>query len=150
MGLQARISDDLKSAMKSGQRARAELFSYLRSQIHNKEIELGKQKEGLSDEEIVAILISEVKRRKESQTEFKKGGREDLVQKEAAEQKIIEEYLPPQVSSDEIRAELEKVLAEAGSRAKKDFGMLMGKAMARLKGRADGDAVRAELEKLLE
>ncbi len=148
--LQQKIADDLKSAMKAGDTTRRETLSTLRSQVHNKEIELGKQKEGLMDEEVAAIVASEVKRRKEAQEEFKKGGREDLAQKEAAEQKILEEYLPPQASAEDIRAELEKVIAEAGTRAKKDFGMLMGKAMARLKGRADGDAARAELEKLLD
>lgn len=103
----------------------------------------------VKDEDVVAILQKQAKQRRESIEQFEAAGRKDLVDKETAELEIIENYLPEQASNDEIRAVVGEVIESAGATSKKDFGRVMGPAMGRLKGKADGNRVREIVEDLL-
>jgi uncharacterized protein YqeY len=149
MSLSERVSQDLKAALKAGDRERRSLLSMLQASLHNRAIEKGKQKEGLPDEEALDVLSSEAKKRKDSILEYRKAGRSDLAEKEEEELSIIKEYLPAELTREEIVSELKKILEESGISSRKEFGRVMGMAASRLKGRADGAEIKEELEKLL-
>src|SRR3989344_6503824 len=138
MTLKQRLQEDLVGALKQGDAERRSTLAMVQAAVKNKEIEKGKKEEGLSDEEIVEVLRSEAKRRKDAVREYEKASRPELAQKERAELAIIESYLPVELSQGEIRAELEAGIAEVGTSSKKDFGRIMGLAAKRLKGRAGG------------
>ncbi len=150
MKLEEKISDNLRKAMKEGDQIRRSVLSLVKSAIHNQAIKEGKQEEGLSDDEVIKVLSGEAKKRKDAIKGFEQGGRREQAEQEKAELKILEEYLPEQLSSDKIREELEVVIKDIGSNKKEDFGRIMGEAMKKLKGQADGLKVKEELGKLLE
>jgi len=139
MPLFLRITNDLKNALKSGSKEKAGVLRFLLAQIHNKEIEkYAAQKElKLNDEEVIDVLGKEAKKRREAIELFKKGGREDLVKKEEEELKILEEYLPRQLSEDEAKAVVDELIAQGFN----DFNSLMREAMKKMKGRAEGRLV---------
>jgi len=154
--LQQRITTDLNESLRRGDQLRRSVLGMVASAIHNKAIEKGKQKEGLKDEEVVEVLMSEAKKRRDAIQEYLKAEREETAKKEEKELAIIQEYLPQQLSQEEVRAELEKIVAGLGLAGKENLpvgqagmGRVMGEAMKRLKGKADGAVVRSELEKLL-
>lgn len=142
MSLLERIDADLKNAIKSGDSLRAGTLKMLKSDIS---YEKGKTGKDLEEEQVVEILTRASKRRKESIKEFRKGNREDLAEKEAAELAIVEEYLPQQLSREEIEAHITEKLAGMGEITQKDFGRVMGEIMKELKGRADGAMVKSVL-----
>jgi len=150
MTLKEKIDQDLRSALKQGDSLRRLVLGMVKSTIHNKEIELGKKEEGLAEEEILAAVLAEAKKRKDAIQEFKKADRGDLAEKEEKELSILKEYLPEELGHEEIKDELKKVVLETGASSKQDLGRVMGEAMKRLKGRADGKVVKEELEKMLE
>jgi hypothetical protein len=150
MDIKEKIANDFKEALKSGDSFKRSLLGMIKSAIHNKEIEQGSQEEGLKEEEIIAVIASEAKKRKEAAKEFTKGGRDDLAENENKELVTLKEYLPEELSPEKIALELKKVIEELGTNKKKDFGRLMGEAAKRLKGQAEGGAIKEELEKLLE
>lgn len=149
MTLKDKINENLNDALKSGDTLRRSVLGMVKASIHNKEIEQGKQKEGLSDEEVKSVIMYEAKKRKDSIEEFKKAGREDLAKKEEDELEMLKDYLPAELSEEEVASELKKIIEGLGGATKEDFGRVMGQAMKSLKGRADGTVVRKELEKLL-
>lgn len=149
MGLGEKIDNDLKDALKSGDSLRRLVLGMVKSAIHNKEIELGKKEEGLPEEEILAAVLSEAKKRKDAIEEYKKAEREDLAEKEEQELVILKDYLPKELDVNEVRTELKKVVSELGVTGKENLGRVMGEAMKRLRGRADGKVVKEELEKML-
>ncbi|MFA5777331.1 MAG: GatB/YqeY domain-containing protein [Parcubacteria group bacterium] len=140
--LKEQILSDLKESLKSGDALRRDTLRLLSSAIKNAEIEKKKKEEGLSDQEIVETIKKSVKQRKDSIEQYEKGGRQDLADKEKQELEILSIYLPEQMSEDKIREEIEKVIAKTGANSQKDFGKVMGMAMKRLNGQADGDAVK--------
>ncbi len=97
----------------------------------------------LSPEQEMQVLLSAAKKRKEAIQAYKSGGREDLLEKELAELKIIEEFLPAQLSDEEIEKEVAAVIEQIGATGMKDLGRVMGEAMKKLKGKADGKKVQA-------
>jgi len=119
------------------------LYRMVKSAIKNKEIDLGHD---LSDEEVVLILEKEAKQRRDSIEQFKKGGREELAKKEELELSIIEGFLPEKLSEDEVREKVQEIVEKSEN---KDFGRLMGAAMAELKGKADGATVQKILNEEL-
>ena len=149
MTLKERLQHDLVEALKQGAYERRSTLAMVHAAVKNKEIEKGKKEAGLSESEIVEVLGSEAKRRRDAASEDEKASRPELAEKERAELAIIEAYLPIELSQGEIRAELEAVIAEVGTSSKKDFGRIMGLAAKRLKGRAGGARIKEELEKLL-
>ncbi len=124
----------LNAARKERDQARTLLFSTILSDVRNREIELAKP---IEDPDVVEVLRRGIKRRKESVEAFTAGARMDLAEREAAEVKALEAFLPAGVSDDEIRAAVREAVG-AGAR---DLGALMGKVMPLFKGRADGKTV---------
>lgn len=134
-----RITDDLKVAMKSGDHARVEALRFMLAGLKSAEKDkFAKDPSAtLTDEEAVAVLQKEVKRRRESIELFKKGNRADLVEKEEADLRVIAEYVPKELSQEEV----EKVVDELYAKGFSDFNALMRESMKELKGRADGKLV---------
>jgi len=124
----------LNAARKERDQARTLLLSTILSDVRNREIELAKP---IEDPDVVEVLRRGIKRRKESVEAYTKGGRMELADREAFEVKVLEGYLPPGVSDDEIRTAVREAVA-GGAR---DLGALMGKVMPLFKGRADGKTV---------
>ena len=147
MNLRDKINEDLKSAMKAGDKIRLETVRSIRALILEFE-KSGSGKE-LNAEEEIRMLTSAAKKRKESIEQFRNAGRNELAEKEEAELKIIEEYLPKQLSVDEVMAEVKKIAAEVGAKVKEDFPKLMPVAAKNLKGKAEGKLVKEIVEKLL-
>ncbi len=133
------LNADLKDALKHGDRARADVIRGLKSDIKYKEIE---KKQPLSEEEILAVLASAAKRRRDSIEQFQQGGREDLVLKESGELEIIIGYLPKQLSDEELQDIVVATLSEIGAKTPADLGKAMKEIMPKVKGRADGNKVR--------
>jgi uncharacterized protein len=134
-----RILEDLKTAQKSNDAERVEVLRFVLAQIRNKEIEkkgIGKESQ-LSDEEVVDVLRKESKKRKEAIDFFRRGNRDELVNREEKGVEMISIYLPKELSSEEI----EKIVSELITQGFIDFNSLMKESMKKLKGRADGKAV---------
>lgn len=140
--LKQKIIDDLKNAMKAGDTATRDTLRMLDSMIKNVEIEKKKREEGLTDEETQEVIARAIKQRKDSASQYASGGREDLAQKENGEIEILSRYMPEQMSEEEVRAEVKKIIAEVGAISKSEIGKVMGKAMNHFKGKADGNLVK--------
>lgn len=147
MNLRDKINEDLKSAMKSGNKIRLETVRSIRALILEFE-KSGTNKE-LNQEEELKLLTSAAKRRKDSIEQYSKAGRNDLAEREEEELKIIQEYLPKQLSEEEISFEVKKIAGEIGAGTKDDFPRLMPQVMKELKGKADGKVVKLVVEKYL-
>lgn len=141
------IQQDLKSALKGGDRPRVDALRFLVSQIQYARI--AKQAD-LTDDDVLSVLTKQAKNRKESIEAFRQGGRQDLVDKESHELSLIEAYLPAQLSADEVRERIRAVIAAEGLQGTADLGRLMKTVMAEFRGRADGSEIsriaREELE----
>ncbi|MDP3998629.1 MAG: GatB/YqeY domain-containing protein [bacterium] len=133
-----RVLDEIKSqlgnAIKEKDESSVSSLRFLLANIHNEEI--SKRRE-LADEELIALIRRQVKKNNESIAAFKKGGREDLVQKEEKEKAILESFLPAQLSDEDIRVVVKEIIGTGLV----DFGQVMGQVMGRLKGQADGSEV---------
>jgi uncharacterized protein YqeY len=147
MNLLEKIEVDLKNAMKAGDTVRAGTLKMLKSDIA---YEKGKTDKELTDELIIDIVSRSAKRRRDSIKEFQKGNRQDLVDKETKELAIVEEYLPKQMSEEEIDKHISEKLASLGAVTQKDIGRVMGEIMKDLKGKADGGVVKTILSKKIE
>ena len=146
MSLKERLNRDLKEAMKAKDTFRRDTIRFLMSAI--KQVEVDTRKE-LSDEDIVKIIQKSLKQRQEAAKQYKEGGREDLYEKEMKEAAILEEYLPKQLSDEELESELKAIIAEVGATSMKDMGKVMGAATKKLAGRADGRRINEMAKKLL-
>jgi len=138
MTLKEQLTQDMKSAMKQKDRVQLATIRLLRSAIKNREIEL---REELNDEEVIKVISTSVKQHKESIEQFKKGGREELVKKEQAELKILESYLPQQMSEAEINALVQEAIEAVNATSMKDMGKVMKYIMPKTQGRADGKMI---------
>ncbi|MFH1454412.1 MAG: GatB/YqeY domain-containing protein [Armatimonadota bacterium] len=147
MDIMERLTEDMKNAMRAKEQLRLSVIRMLKSSLKNAEIE--KKDHKLEEADILSVLQREAKRRKEASEEFKKGNREELSQKELEELKIIEEYLPKQLSKEEIEAEAKKILDELPEAEKANFGMAMKSVMAQFKGKADGKLVSEVIKTIL-
>lgn len=147
MNLLEKIEVDLKNAMKAGDTVRAGTLKMLKSDIAYEKGKTGKE---LTDELIIDIVSRSAKRRRDSIKEFQKGNRQDLVDKETKELAIVEEYLPKQMSEEEIDKHISEKLASLGAVTQKDIGRVMGEIMKDLKGKADGGVVKTILSKKIE
>lgn len=147
MAIVDRVEKDLIAAMKAQEALKLSVLRMMKAALKNKQIELGKPVE---DTEAMAVLRTLVKQHHESAEQFRKGGRNDLADKEEVEVKIVESYLPAAASDEEIDAAVTASIAETGATGPKDLGKVMKAAMARLAGRnVDGkrvnEKVRAKL-----
>ena len=144
------IEADLKTALKSGEKEKAGILRFLISAIKNFQIEKRMQgKQYLPDEDIVLVLKRQVKQRKDSISQYEKGGRKEMAEKEKAELAILESYLPEQMSEDEVRKIVETKMAELGISDKSGFGRLMGAVMKEVQGKAEGSLVKKIVEEKL-
>jgi len=149
--LKEKIQSDLKEALRSKDELRLSVLRMLFSAIHNREIEK-RAKTGvveLNDEEMTAVLRSEVKKRKDAIAEFTKGGRLGLAEKESSELKILKAYLPQELNDGEIEKTVQEVIALLGG-GTSEFGQIMGEVMKRLKGQASGEKVSTVVKKFLQ
>ena len=144
MRLRDKISEDLMAAMKSKAAERLSVLRMMKAAIRNKEID-GRQE--LDDPQAMQVLVSLIKQRKDSVEQFTKGGRMDLANKESAEIKVIEEYLPAAVNDDEIGNAIDSAIGETGATSVKDMGKVMKACMARFAGRPVDGAKVSELVK---
>ena len=144
MKLKDKITADMTAAMKAKDAARTSTLRMVKAAITNREKEGGA---AITDEEVLKLLRSQVKQRRDSVEQYQKGGRPELAQKEQAEIVIIEEYLPQAASQEEIDQAVAAALAETGASTVKDMGAVMKAAMARLAGKnADGKTVSAAVK----
>ena len=134
--LLARLQDDLNASRKNADKARTLLLGTIISDAKNRGIEV---KRDLTDEDVSDVIRKGIKRRRESIDMFQKGNREELAQKERAEVEMLETYLPPQVSDDEVRAAVRAAVASGAS----NIGAVMGKVMPQFKGRVEGGTISA-------
>ena len=138
--------DDLKTAMKSKDKLRLSVIRMVRAKIKNAEIE---KRDALTDDEVLKVIARDVKQHKESITAFTDGNRPELAEKEEAELVILMEYMPQQMSRDEVVAIVKQVIDEAGATGPQDKGKVMGKIMAQVSGKADGKEVNQIVMDLL-
>jgi uncharacterized protein YqeY len=143
-----KIAEDMKVAMKSRQQLRLETLRTLRAVLLEKQVEK-RPSGGMTPEDEVAVMISAAKKRKESITIFRDNGRDDLADQETKELEIIQEYLPKQLSEEEISDFVKKIIADVGAASAKDFGKVMPVVMKELKGKADGKIIQDTVKKLL-
>lgn len=146
MSLNQKIVEDLKKAMMAKDTIRVSCLRMIKTDVKNRQVEKGRE---LQDEEIAAIISSSVRKCKEAIEEFNNGGREDLVRKEEQELAILYEYLPRQMSPEEIEKRLKEVISELDANSPKDLGKVMKEAMAGMAGRAQGKEVSEIAKKLL-
>jgi len=140
MPLQQRLTDEMKEAMRTGDADRLSVIRLLRSTIKNKEIDKGKGQQ-LTDEEILQVISTAVKQRKESIEQFEKGGRQDLVDKEKKELAILQSFLPQPISDEELRIKIKEAIAQSGATDAKDMGKVMKLVVPQLVGRAEGSKI---------
>ncbi|MEL7505651.1 MAG: GatB/YqeY domain-containing protein [Cyanobacteria bacterium J06554_6] len=143
MSLKDRISDEIKAAMKAKDKIRLETVRGVKKLILEKESEVRATGQSeLTDEQEIAILTQMAKQRRDSIKQYTDAGRSDLAEKEAQELVIIDEFLPAQLSDDEIEAVIDELIAETGASSPRDMGKVMGPAMKRMQGQADGSKVQ--------
>lgn len=148
MSLLENISDDMKKAMKSREKLRLETLRLIRAGLLEKQVEK-RPSGGMTAEDEIAVLISASKKRKESIEIYRKVGREDLAGQEEKELAIIQEYLPKQLSEEEVEEFIKKVITETSASSQNDFGKVMPLVMKELKGKADGRLIQELVKKHL-
>ncbi len=146
MALKERLNADLREALRRGDERRKSALRVALAALHNAEIEAGHP---LDDEGVIAVLVKEVKQRRESIEEFQKGARQDLVEREEAELAALMPYLPQQMTREQIVEAARQAISELGVGGPADKGKVMSVLMARLRGRADGRQVNEVVSELL-
>lgn len=155
MGLKEQLADDLKDAMRAGDGIRRDVLRGLLTAINNTEIarvnikDESATRQALAEPDVLDVVQKQAKQRRESIEEFRKGKRQDLVDRETAELAIIDAYLPKQMSREEITAEVRSVIAETGASGAADKAKVMPAAIARMKGRAEGRLINEVVTELL-
>jgi hypothetical protein len=143
MTLKERISEDMKTAMRSGEKDRLAVIRLLQAAIKQREVD---ERITLDDAQITSVLEKMIKQRKESIVAFEKGGRADLVAKEAAEIAVLQPYLPAQLSDAELDVLIVEAIGATGATSIKDMGKVMGIVKSRAAGKADMGAVGARIK----
>jgi uncharacterized protein len=136
--LKQRLTDDMKAAMKAGEKARLGTIRLVNAAIKQREVD---ERIELDDTQVLAVLEKMVKQRRDSIAQYEAAGREDLAAIERAEIEVIQDYLPEALSDDEIDALIDGAVAETGAESMRDMGKLMGVLKPKLQGRADMGAV---------
>ena len=136
--LKEKLQQEMKDALKSGDGKKRMVLGMVLSAIKNKEIE---KRSELGDDEVIAVITSEIKKRKDAVEQYEKGGRPELAEQERKEAETFMIYMPEQMSEDEIRTEVKKVISETGAKDIKEMGKLIGAVMTKIRGKADGQVV---------
>lgn len=147
MSLKEKLMNDLKEAMKEKQQLRKSVITLARAAI--KQIEVDSRVE-VDDEGVIEILSKQVKQKRDAIEEFTKGGREDLANEAKAEIDILMDYLPQQLTEEEVTKIVSQVVDEVGANSPKDMGKVMSALMPKLKGRADGKLVNQVVRQFLQ
>lgn len=147
--LEEKILNDYKEAMKNKDTLKTSVLSFLRAEMINTAI--AKKKKALDDNEVITVIRKQIKARQDSIEQFRQGNRLDLAEKESQEMEVLKSYLPPEMSSDEIKQFIEEAIVASGAQGLKDMGKVMKEINAKVAGRADGklvsDLVKERLSK---
>jgi uncharacterized protein YqeY len=146
MSFKDRITEDMKTAMRAGEKERLATIRLILSAVKQREVD---ERITLDDSQVLAAIEKMIKQRKEAIVQFEAGGRADLVAKETAEIAILQTYLPAQMSDAEIDALIAEAIASTGAASIKDMGKVMGAVKAKAQGRADMGAVSARIKQKL-
>ena len=146
MSLKDRITDDMKSAMRAGERERLSTIRLILAAIKQREVD---ERITLDDAQVLSVLERMLKQRRESISLFESGGRADLVAKESAELAIVQSYLPAQLSDSEVAALIDEAIRSTGAASLKDMGKVMGAVKAKAQGRTDMAALSARIKERL-
>jgi len=138
MDIRESVSSEMSKAAKDKDKARLSVLRMIKSALHNKEIDL---KDQFGEKEILQVLSSMIKQRRDSVEQFKNGGRPELAKKEGEEIEVIQGFMPEQMPEGEIKAQIESAIEEAGATSIRDMGKVMKLLMPGLAGKADGKAV---------
>ncbi|HEY2145892.1 MAG TPA: GatB/YqeY domain-containing protein [Steroidobacteraceae bacterium] len=141
--LKERITEDMKAAMRSGERERLGVIRMITSGIKQREVD---ERIMLDDAQVLSVLEKMIKQRKESLVQFQAGNRQDLVDKESAEITLLQGYLPSQLSDAEVESLISDAIAATGAASIKDMGKVMGLIKAKAQGRADMGAIGAKIK----
>ena len=147
MKLEEKIDNALKSAIKGKDRDRLSTLRMLKADIESLFIE--KKRSELKDEDIIKIIRTQIRKHRDSIEQFAKGGREDLVEKEKKELKVLEAYMPEGLSEEELKKMIQEAISETGAGSKKDMGKVMKAMMEKVKGRTDGKTISRIVASLL-
>ena len=147
MSLLQRLNQDMKQAMKNKDKETLSVIRMVKASLQNDVIKLGKDE--LSEQEELTVLSRELKQRKDSLQEFKEAGRDDLVEKLDNEIKVLQVYMPQQLSNEELEDIVLKTIKEVNATSKKDMGNVMSALMPQVKGKADGSQVNQLVQKHL-
>jgi len=142
------VNNHIKEAMKGKEEKRLSTLRMLLASLKNKKIDLGVGKE-LTDTDVLMVIKSEIKKRKDSIEAYENGGRNDLADSEKEEISILEKYMPEQMSVEELEKIVKDTISEVGAKGAADFGKVMGVVMSKAKGQADGNVVSAMVKKNL-
>lgn len=148
MSLKEKIQEDLTNAIKAQESTKVSTLRMLKAEIMKFEVSGGTKKEA-TDEDVLTILQKQVKQRKDAAQQYKDGGRNELAEKEEAEAEILQTYLPERMSEEQIKSIVQEAINQVGATSKADMGKVMGAAMPKLKGRADGKLVNQIVMQLL-
>ncbi len=146
MSIKEQIDKEMVTAAKAKDKAKLSALRMIKAAVHNREIDARRD---LTEPEMLQVLSSLVKQRQDSIEQFKKGNRNDLVEKEEAELGIIKSFMPEQMSGDEIEEEISKAISETGAIGVKDMGKVMKALMPKVAGKADGKLVSELVKKRL-
>jgi uncharacterized protein len=146
MELKARLTEDLKESLRSGDKLRTSVIRLLTAVIKNREVE---KRGPLTDAEVMQAITSSVKQRQDSIEQFRQGGRQDLVDKETAELQILQSYLPSPLTSEELAALVRAAIRESGAASPSEMGKVMSVLMPQVAGRADGKTVSSLVREML-
>ena len=147
MAITNQLNLDMKEAMKAKDKVTLGTIRMVKASLQNEAIKL--KKDLLSEEEELIVLARELKQRKDSLHEFEEAGRQDLVEKLHEEIKVIQSYMPEQLSDQELEQIVQQTIEEVQAESKKDMGKVMGALMPKIKGRADGSKVNQLVQKYL-
>lgn len=148
MSIKDLLTEDMKQAMKDKESGKLRLSVIRMARANIKNIEIDEKRE-LNDDEVLAVLMKEVKMRQDSLEEFTKAGRDELAEQAKQEIAILRKYLPEQLADDELRALVQEAIDETGAASQKDMGKVMAAVMPKTKGRADGKRINAMVRELL-
>ncbi len=147
MSLEDKISQDYVQAMKARDSFTSSVLSFLRAQIKN--VKVDKRLEQFPDEDVISVIKKQAKQRQDSITQFKAGGRTDLAEKEEKELVILKKYLPPEMSTEQLKNIVEEVISASGATSIKDMGRVMKDVLGRVAGQADNQTVGALVKERL-
>lgn len=146
MNLSQQLNDDMKQAMRAKDKFKLSVIRMILSSVKNEKIKKGSE---LNDSEVLDIVNRELKQRKDSLQEFEDAGRDDLADKIRKEIEIVSNYLPEQLTEEELKSIVTQTIQEVGASSKADMGKVMGALMPKVKGRADGKTVNQMVQELL-